>query len=340
MTTENRSAGRRFIVVALVVPAIVVLSGAAVLLASWSSLPDPIALHWDLTGQPDGFGPPWVALVLLLVAGLGLPSLLAALIYPGIRTGDRGRATPFLAAFALALSVFLTVLVTVTTLRQAGLPTAAEADGAWLVAASALVLGALSGIVGWYVQPRRRFEPSRAAAAPAAPLAPSERAAWLQRVTLARTGVIVLGGAVLLLIAITAVTAVATTDVVALWIVAAATVLVGLAAFTTCVFHVRVDAAGLSVTSAAGWPRVHVPLDDVRETAIVDVDPMGQFGGWGLRWAPDGRFGVVLRTGPGIEVRRRSGKTFTVTVDDAATGAAMLNALVHCHESAARRPTA
>jgi len=57
------------------------------------------------------------------------------------------------------------------------------------------------------------------------------------------------------------------------------------------------------------------------------VDPMGQFGGWGLRWGPAG-FGVVLRTGEGIEVRRRSGKTLTVTVDDAATGAALLNALV------------
>ena len=59
----------------------------------------------------------------------------------------------------------------------------------------------------------------------------------------------------------------------------------------------------------------------------VQVNPMGEFGGWGLRWAPGGGFGVVLRSGPGIRVRRTGGKVFTVTVDDAATGAALLEAL-------------
>lgn len=38
-------------------------------------------------------------------------------------------------------------------------------------------------------------------------------------------------------------------------------------------------------------------------------------------------FGVVLRSGPAIRVHRRNGKTFTVTVEDAATGAALLGAL-------------
>lgn len=54
---------------------------------------------------------------------------------------------------------------------------------------------------------------------------------------------------------------------------------------------------------------------------------MGEFGGWGLRWAPGGGFGVVLRSGPGIRITRTNGKTFSVTVDDAETGAALLTAL-------------
>ena len=54
---------------------------------------------------------------------------------------------------------------------------------------------------------------------------------------------------------------------------------------------------------------------------------MGEFGGWGLRWAPGGGFGVVLRSGPGIRITRTNGKTFSVTVDDAEAGAALLTAL-------------
>ena len=35
----------------------------------------------------------------------------------------------------------------------------------------------------------------------------------------------------------------------------------------------------------------------------------------------------MLRTGPGIRVTRTNGKIFTVTVDDAETGAALLDGL-------------
>ena len=55
---------------------------------------------------------------------------------------------------------------------------------------------------------------------------------------------------------------------------------------------------------------------------------MGEFGGWGLRLSVEGRFGVVLRQGEAIEVTRANGRRFLVTVDDAATGAALLQALI------------
>lgn len=35
----------------------------------------------------------------------------------------------------------------------------------------------------------------------------------------------------------------------------------------------------------------------------------------------------MLRSGPGIRITRTNGKTFSVTVDDAETGAALLTAL-------------
>jgi len=150
---------------------------------------------------------------------------------------------------------------------------------------------------------------------------------WQQRVAISRAGAIVLYSAVALMAALTVITAVATSDVVALWVMIGATALVVVAIGTNTVFHVRIDDDGLTVSSAAGWPRVRVPMADVAAVAAVHVEPMGEFGGWGMRWAPQGRFGVVLRAGEGIEVRRRSGKTVTVTVDDARAGAALLTAL-------------
>ena len=58
------------------------------------------------------------------------------------------------------------------------------------------------------------------------------------------------------------------------------------------------------------------------------VDPLTDFGGWGIRWVvgPNhrGRWGVITRRGPGLEVVRRDGRSIVITVDDASTGAAVL----------------
>lgn len=323
-----RVRARRFVLVALVLPAVVVIAGLVLLLLAAPSLPDPVAVHWGADGRPDGFGPLWLTLLLVGVTGLGLPVLLTVMTLPALRAGDHGRVYPFLAAFSLGLAVFVTLLVTVATLQQAGLANAQDAPPVWLALASATVLGGAAGVAGWFIQPRDPFAAAAAEAAAPTTLAPGETAVWVRRVAISRTGTIALGSAVLLLVCITVITALTIDDILALWITAAATVVVALAVLTNLVFHVRIDDSGLTVTSAAGWPRFHVALSDVRDAADVSVDPMGEFGGWGMRWAPNGRFGVVVRKGPGIEVRRSNGKTFTVTVDDAHTGAALLNGLV------------
>ncbi len=323
-----RTRVRRFVLVALALPAAVVLGGLAVLLLAAPALPDPVAVHWGADGRPDGFGPLWLTMLLVGVTGLGLPLLLTITSLPSLRAGDHGRVYPFLGAFSLGLGVFVTVLVTTATMQQIGLASADDAPAIWIALIAALVLAAGAGAAGWFLQPRDPFAPVRAEPTEPTVLAPAETAVWVRRVTISPAGAVVLGSAVLLLVVITVITAIAVDDVLALWITAAATVFVSLAVLTNCAFHVRIDDSGLSVTSAAGWPRVHLPLTEVRDAAHVQVEPMGEFGGWGMRWAPGGKFGVVSRRGPGIEVRRTNGKTLTVTVDDAQTGAALLNGLV------------
>ena len=51
-----------------------------------------------------------------------------------------------------------------------------------------------------------------------------------------------------------------------------------------------------------------------------------EFGGFGWRIGLDGRTGIVLRTGPAIEVERRDKRPLVVTVDGADVGVATLNA--------------
>lgn len=327
MTADTHRAVTRFALVAVLLPAAIVIAGLVTMGLALPGLPDPVATHWGVTGAPDGFGPVWLPLVLLAVTGLGLPALLAGLTLPGLRRGDHGMAYPFLGATALGMTTLLTVLVTVSTVRQAGLADAADGPTIWLPMTAALLAGAAAGGAGWFLQPRRPFVPTPPAAAAPTALAPGERVAWLQRVAIARSGRTLLIGAVVLLAVVTALTSTATADAAAVWITGGVTVLLALLVASTTVFHVRVDDDGLAVTSAVGWPRTRVPLDDVAAAAAVEVDPMAEFGGWGMRWAPGGRFGVVLRTGEAIEVTRRSGRTFVVTVADAATGAGLLTAL-------------
>ncbi|NEE44119.1 DUF1648 domain-containing protein, partial [Streptomyces sp. SID8455] len=52
-----------------------------------------------------------------------------------------------------------------------------------------------------------------------------------------------------------------------------------------------------------------------------------EFGGWGYRIRP-GRTGFIVRSGEAIVARQANGREFAVTVEDSATGAALLNTLV------------
>ena len=86
--------------------------------------------------------------------------------------------------------------------------------------------------------------------------------------------------------------------------------------------------AELAALQLPDVPHKHIPLSDIRAVKVVDVHPTRDFGGWGWRWAGDGRSGIVLQVGPGIEVTQSSGRRFIVTVDDATTGAGVLAALI------------
>jgi hypothetical protein len=91
----------------------------------------------------------------------------------------------------------------------------------------------------------------------------------------------------------------------------------------------RVEAAvsPTGLTVRLGPIRVRrIPLDKIVRAEATHIEPM-RWGGWGWRVIPDAS-AIVLRRGDGLVVHYPGGRRFAVTVDDAATGAGLLNGLL------------
>lgn len=159
-------------------------------------------------------------------------------------------------------------------------------------------------------------------------LAPGEVAVWTRTATAAPGFYWAVGLGIAFSIAASVAVVLATSGRGWPVVILPVTLLVLLAA--TGGWRVSAGPSGLTVRGLFGLPVMRVPVDDIERVVAVGVHPMRDFGGWGIRGAigPTGhwRTGVVVRAGDAIEITRRSGKQFVVTVDDAATGAAVLKA--------------
>ncbi|MFD3736609.1 DUF1648 domain-containing protein [Streptomyces sp. NPDC058629] len=111
------------------------------------------------------------------------------------------------------------------------------------------------------------------------------------------------------------------------WFLGAPLLVIALLVLTFSRAHVTVDRRGLTVSGLLPWTRVQVPLERIEAADSRQVNAVAEFGGWGYRVRP-GRTGFVVRSGEAIVARQKSGREFAVTVEDSATGAALLNTLV------------
>ncbi|MFE5868290.1 hypothetical protein ACFQ6V_06470 [Streptomyces roseifaciens] len=303
----------------LVVAAAHLLACAAfltVFLERRGDLPDPVATHFSGSGGADGFTAlgsfPYQALGLLLVM---------ALLFGGLVYATRGARV--LVALGCGVAGFLCAVTVSVVLGNARAETADQVHltlgtfgAAAAVAAVAAGLGALAGGRGVPAP-----APAKAAAGPAAAprldLREGESAIWTRR---AGSRPLLIGGGAL-------VAAGAVLTPLAGW-VAGAGLMAGGAVLCAC-FGVRVtvDRHGLTVNVLGlPRPRVRIPLDRIEEAVHRDVDPLRDLGGWGYRAVP-GRSGFALRSGDAVVARLTTGSEFVVTVDDAVTAAALLNAL-------------
>ncbi|MGY3679831.1 DUF1648 domain-containing protein [Streptomyces sp. TE33382] len=301
-------------------PFLIALLADLILFAVLSDrLPDRLASHFDAAGDADGhIGRTWYALAIVLVLG-PLGALWTWTVAKGTFHGPSHRR---IIAGGYALAAFFGYVLAAVLFVNLDATEGGPADGfpLWQLAA-ALGAGVLGGGLGLLLA---RLVPAPQDPRTGPEALPGERIAladgeiagwarstgswWLPLSTFA-----LLAAAVALLFAVG-------------WLAAVPLLLIGLAVLTFSRPSVTVDRRGLTVTGLLPWPRVRVPLERIESADSREVNALAEYGGWGYRMRP-GRSGVIMRSGEAIVARLAGGREFAVTVDDSATGAALLNTL-------------
>jgi len=315
----------RMIVVGVIVPLAISVAGIIAILVALPTLPPQIATHWGPSGAPDGFGSPVTGIVVLAVFTIGY----AALAFVVARQGD-GRSTTtqrILVALSPALSTLLAVGGAGSTVMQSGLANGHDAPSIFPALIAGFGLAILAAVVAWFVLPAATPAPAAAhVELPAIDLGADQRASWLQYIEPARVvSTLAIGGMALVIVGGgVAMAFTAPTGILVLWVVGM--LLVGALVVSALFWTVRIDRKGLVVRSAMGVPRFIIPASDVAKATVIDVVPLRDFAGYGIRGI-GGRIGVIVRAGEAIEVTRHDGRVFVVTVAQSRQGAALLNAV-------------
>lgn len=309
---------RRAWLLGVLAPVVVTAAAWLVVVTLLPRVPEPAALHWGTSGV-DRTGS--VAELVAPSATLGGVSLVVMGVL-AVLTGRQAFVRRMVLGLAVGLATMFAGITLATVVVQVDAPTATEAASPewWIVGSivAALALGAGAARLAGAdpaLPARGPLDPDVATA----DLPEGQRAVWLRTVAgLGRTAtwVVLVAGAVV---------------AAALWlltdtlVVLVVTVPVLVLVLTMTTWQVQVDARGLTARSTVGRPRMRIPAAEVERAHVTTVRPFREFGGWGIRTNVAGTVGVVVRSGEAIAVERTGGRRFVVTVDDAATGAALLN---------------
>lgn len=299
---------------------VVILAGSFVVAAILAAgIQHPVIVHWG----PDGVrtAPAWTVPIGMFAIGLIPLALGIGLMLARPDTHRPSWAQKLLAVTALGIAVLIGGLGVWALAVQRTADAAPDVlPGVLIPVGGALVLGT----VAWFLLPPVVAWGTRMHTAAPLPLAPGERAVWTATTRMPDVALVLIGVGVLIAAAAGVFATVVTGGGAA--VVLALPVILLAVLFGTRSWTVRVDDGGLRVRGALGWPVFTVPAGDVESAGVAAVQPLREFGGWGLRGTPR-RFAVVTRGGDGLEVHRRDGRVFIVTVDDAPTGAALLTAV-------------
>lgn len=314
----------------------VAVTGLVVAIPFWcrGRLPDPLAIHWGVSGSPDdssSFAEFAVmpACVWVLLAVLALVPILRG------RNVTQRRMRGWTGALLLAGAVFSAGLAALTAWANFDVVEWHQARSlSWQVVVL-LVIACGAGWLGWWVA---RLGPDEAGPDETGPDEPSDRRAEAGRLPLRRGDrlVWVASGVNRWLIVSSGIATAALALLLGLallgststpWVFAAVTAIGAPVMFALSAVRVHVGENGVTLAfSPFRWPVRRIPLSKL-DGARAETRSPSRVGGWGYRGLP-GNATIMLRGGECLVLRYRSGSELGISVDDAERGAALINALL------------
>jgi hypothetical protein len=300
----------------IVLPALTV---AAALLPLWllrSRLPEPLATHWSLRGNPNG-AMPLPALALLIAVMSGAAAAMMA-IFARRRQATRGEI-----AAPVAIAGFVAGLITAVSwfTVSANLDAASWRDAQNLGFARMVLALLAGGAMAVVLARAARPLESTATLAPDIPragLTPGARVVWVSSARAGWATPLVIGG-----LAIAALVAQISS------VAAIGVALSGLVGVFFTSIRMTVDRSGVRIAYGLfGWPVQRVQLADIRQATALKIEPMA-WGGWGYRGSLRmmRRAAVVLRGGDGMKLELSGDRVLAITIDNPVQGAGVLNDL-------------
>jgi hypothetical protein len=312
---------RLIIVIGVVIPLLIAIVGALVMALWIPELPNPVASHWGTSG-PNGYSAVGSVIAMPLLITLVFAALSAFVSWRGGPNGGMLWVQKVLVSASVFLAVSITALAAGSLAMQRGLDNAESAGDPAGIMLAAFPVALLMGLFAWLMLPAAEKVHSTPVVAEPLDASSTERV-YFSTSTRIGTGVVLVAVVALAALGL-ALTIQAVSNPTELLLPASIGLLVIALAVSTLSWRITVDHRGLRVRSAMGWPRATIAADQIESVSVVSVDPIGEFGGYGWRWAPDGRSGIVLSKGDAIQVTRTNGKKFIVTMHDAQRGAEAL----------------
>ncbi len=325
-----RTAALRLVLATGGVPA-VVLAVAAAVRAAWSSrLPEVVAMHWGVSGAPDGSARLTTLTVWCLSLGGALVVVGTAVAVVLLRHGRGSHRGP-VALWVFLASMPSTALLTslVTTLDA---PDWRQASGAGValgvLLGGSVAAGGLAALLAPDVPPDRVLDADPGAQTVG--LRDGQRATW----TGSSTNVA--------LAALSALTPPVVVVLIGLvtgsgpgWAVLVVPTAIGvLAGLGVARVRANVDADGVTIRMGfLGMPLRTIPLAEIASATTEDLTLFGM-GGLGVRTTVSGDTAYTCRGGPALVLTLRSARRVLATVDRPEEAAGLVNDLLRRAEPA------
>jgi len=290
-------------------------------LAASGRLPERLAIHWTVAGDPDGSMPLWAAVF--------VPALIWLVLASGaVIMWRRTDAAPDWVPVGLTIGLILVGVQASIVHANLDRTDWHEARSVTIRIVAALAVASAAGLTVWLARRRVPASQQKATDGPVMDLPEGQRLVWFSRTS---------NPWMLGLSVVTGLAAVATLLVGAAgltnlnWQLIAPLALVSILFLGCASVEARVSEKGLRVALGPfGWPARRWSVEDI-ESARSETRTVTQVGGLGYRINRLGTT-VMLRSGECLVIRAR-GKDFAVSVDDAARGAALLNSWRAHHPS-------